>query len=92
MLSNFSIGTYLEKESDQNLYVVMKVYSSWHMYPDYRLIGVYKNRDTAIKVAKELAMQDEDSINNLLDNDLADCDDYEEQTIYFDAVKISEEP
>lgn len=34
MLSNFSIGTYLEKESDQNLYVVMKVYSSWHMYPD----------------------------------------------------------
>lgn len=92
MLRSFSIRTSLEKSSDQDLYVVMKIYSSWHMYPGYSLIGVYKDKDTAIKVAKELAKSDEDGANNLLDNDLVDCDDYEDTTIYFDVTKISEEP
>lgn len=92
MLYSFSIGTYLEKDSGHNLYVVMKIYSSWHMYPDFNLIGVYKNKDMAIKVAKELAKKDEDGVNHLLDYNLADCDDYEEETIYFNAAKISEEP
>lgn len=92
MMNSFSIGTYLEKDEGQYLYVVMCIESSWHMYPNFKLIGVYTNRDMAIKVAKEQAKQSEECVNWLLDNDLSDCDDYEEETIYFNAVEISKEP
>lgn len=62
------------------------------MGPDYLLVGVYKNKDTAIRAAKERAKEEDEYYKHSIENGLLDCDDYEETTIHFNEVKISEEP
>lgn len=54
MLTKFTIVTSCENNSEsQKLYVVMKVDSSWHLSPEYALIGIYTSKEVAIKVARE---------------------------------------
>lgn len=54
MLTKFTIETSCENNSEsQKLYVVMEVDSSWHLYPEYALIGIYTSKEVAIKVARE---------------------------------------
>lgn len=54
MLTKFTIATSCENNQEsQKLYVVMKVDSSWHLSPEYALIGIYTSKEVAIKVARE---------------------------------------
>lgn len=92
MMNSFSIKVYGEEEMEgEKLYIVMLIYSSWHMGPDYLLVGVYKNKDTAIRAAKERAKEEDEYYKHSIENGLLDCDDYEETTIHFNEMKISKE-
>ena len=92
MMDSFSIKVCGEEETKgEKVYIVMLINSSWHMSPDYSLVGVYKNKDTAIKVAKERAKEEDEYYKHSIENGLLDCDDYEETTIHFNEMEISKE-
>ena len=76
MLRRFTIETSCENNAtSQKLYVVMKVDSSWHLYPEYALIGIYTSKEVAIKVAREQVESIEKTNNWIIENDLFDSDD-----------------
>ena len=91
MLTKFTIETSCEKKSEsQKLYVVMKVDSSWHLYPEYALIGIYTSKEVAIKVAREQVESIEKTNNWIIENDLFDSDDYENTAIHFDEIEVDD--
>lgn len=91
MLTKFTIVTSCENNSEsQKLYVVMKVDSSWHLSPEYALIGIYTSKEVAIKVAKEQVENIEKTNNWIIENDLFDSDDHENTTIHFDEIEMDD--
>ena len=89
MLTKFTIETCCENNAtSQKLYVVMKVDSSWHLYPEYALIGIYTSKEVAIKVAREQVESIEKTNNWIIENDLFDSDDYENTAIHFDEIEV----
>lgn len=91
MLTKFTIETSCENNSEsQKLYVVMRIDSSWHLYPEYTLIGIYTSKEVAIKVAKEQVENIEKTNNWIIENDLFDSDDHENTTIHFDEIEMDD--
>lgn len=91
MLTRFSIETSCEDSSEsQKLYVVMEVDSSWHLYPEYALIGIYTSKEVAIKVAREQVESIEKTNNWIIENDLFDSDDCENTAIHFDEIEVDD--
>lgn len=91
MLTKFTIETSCENNSEsQKLYVVMRIDSSWHLYPEYALIGIYTSKEVAIKVAREQVENIEQTNNWIIENDLFDSDDHENTTIHFDEIKMDD--
>lgn len=91
MLTKFTIETSCENNAtSQKLYVVMKVDSSWHLYPEYALIGIYTSKEVAIKVAREQVESIEKTNNWIIENDLFDSDDYENTAIHFDEIEVDD--
>lgn len=91
MLTRFSIETSCEDSSEsQKLYVVMEVDSSWHLYPEYALIGIYTSKEVAIKVAREQVESIEKTNRWIIENDLFDSDDHENIAIHFDEIGVDD--
>lgn len=91
MLTKFTIVTSCENNSEsQKLYVVMKVDSSWHLSPEYALIGIYTSKEVAIKVAREQVESIEKTNNWIIENDLFDSDDCENTAIHFDEIEVDD--
>lgn len=91
MLTKFTIETSCENNSEsQKLYVVMKVDSSWHLSPEYALIGIYTSKEVAIKVAREQVESIEKTNNWIIENDLFDSDDCENTAIHFDEIEVDD--
>lgn len=91
MLTKFTIATSCENNSEsQKLYVVMKVDSSWHLSPEYALIGIYTSKEVAIKVAREQVESIEKTNNWIIENDLFDSDDCENTAIHFDEIEVDD--
>ena len=74
----------------QKLYVVMEVDSSWHLYPEYALIGIYTSKEVAIKVAREQVESIEKTNRWIIENDLFDSDDHENIAIHFDEIGVDD--
>ena len=91
MLTKFTIETSCENNSEsQKLYVVMEVDSSWHLYPEYALIGIYTSKEVAIKVAREQVESIEKTNRWIIENDLFDSDDHENTAIHFDEIEVED--
>ena len=91
MLTKFTIETSCENNSEsQKLYVVMEVDSSWHLYPEYALIGIYTSKEVAIKVAREQVESIEKTNRWIIENDLFDSDDHENTAIHFDEIEVDD--
>lgn len=91
MLTKFTIETSCENNSEsQKLYVVMEVDSSWHLYPEYALIGIYTSKEVAIKVAREQVESIEKTNRWIIENDLFDSDDHENTAIHFDEIGVDD--
>lgn len=91
MLTRFSIETSCEDSYEsQKLYVVMEVDSSWHLYPEYALIGIYTSKEVAIKVAREQVESIEKTNRWIIENDLFDSDDHENIAIHFDEIGVDD--
>lgn len=91
MLTKFTIETSCENNAtSQKLYVVMKVDSSWHLSPEYALIGIYTSKEVAIKVAREQVESIEKTNRWIIKNDLFDSDDHENIAIHFDEIGVDD--
>lgn len=91
MLTKFTIETSCENNAtSQKLYVVMKVDSSWHLSPEYALIGIYTSKEVAIKVAREQVESIEKTNRWIIENDLFDSDDHENIAIHFDEIGVDD--